>query len=169
MGAIGLLRTQKAIGVDLHLETAVAENAFGDHGHHVHPVDLRRHDEGCRFVVGIGGRRADARDKHLIGVQQVTIPRRRPFIRRTRRKRHEQRLVFVERATQKNHRVHTHQQTFAVGIAVTSAQPALRNLAKDGAGIALDLGTAHALIARLGTLWHLLRRRCLHAGKSIGF
>ena len=166
---IGLLCTQESVGVDLHLEAAVTENAFGDHGHHVHTVDLRRHDERRWFVVGVGGGRADACDKHLIGVQQVTMPRRRPFIRRTRRKRHEHRLVFVERAAQKNHRVHTHQQTFAVGITVTSTQPALRNLAKDGAGIALDLGTAHALIARLGTLWHLLHRSGLHAGKPIGF
>ena len=35
---IGLLGTQVAVGVDLDLEAAVTEDAFGHHGHHVHTM-----------------------------------------------------------------------------------------------------------------------------------
>jgi hypothetical protein len=59
----GLLGTEIAIGVDLHLDAAVAEDALGHDGDHVDAVVPGRDDEGRRLVVGIGRGRADAGDE----------------------------------------------------------------------------------------------------------
>ena len=59
----GALRAEIAVGVDLHLDAAIAENALGHDGDHVDAVDFRRHDERRRLVVGIGGAGADRRDE----------------------------------------------------------------------------------------------------------
>ena len=59
-----LLGAEVAVGVDLHLEAAVAEDAFGDDGDEVDAFVLRGDDEGRRLVVGIGRARADAGDEH---------------------------------------------------------------------------------------------------------
>ena len=67
-----LLGAEVAVGVDLHLEAAVAEDALGDDGDHVDAVVLRGDDEGRRLVVGIGGARADAGDEH----RRVAVRRR---------------------------------------------------------------------------------------------
>jgi hypothetical protein len=61
----GLLGTQVAVGVDLHLHAAVAEDALGHHGDHVDAFHLGGHDEGRRLVVGIGGAGADTGDEGL--------------------------------------------------------------------------------------------------------
>ena len=59
----GAFFAQMAVGVDLHLQAAIAEDAFGDHGHHVHTSRLGSHDEGGGFVIGVGGGRANAGDE----------------------------------------------------------------------------------------------------------
>jgi hypothetical protein len=51
-------------------------------------------------------------------------------------------------APQQHHRVDAHQHAFLVGVAVAGAGAAVRNLAQHRAGVALDLGRAHALVAR---------------------
>ena len=71
---IGLFGAEKAVGVDLHFQTAVAENAFGHHRDHVHPARLRRHNKGRWFVVGVGGGRADAGDENLVAQHQIIRP-----------------------------------------------------------------------------------------------
>ena len=71
---IGLLGAQEAVGVDLHLETAVTEDALGDHRNHVDATRFRGDDERRRLVVRVRRRGADAGDEHLIGQQQVAIP-----------------------------------------------------------------------------------------------
>ena len=62
---IGLFGAQVAVGVQLHLEAAVAEDAFGDDGHHVHAVGLRGDDEGRGFVIRVGGGGADTGDEKV--------------------------------------------------------------------------------------------------------
>ena len=55
---------QITVGIDLHFEAAIAEDAFGDHGHHVDPLRARSHDKRRRLVIGVGGGSAYASDKH---------------------------------------------------------------------------------------------------------
>src|SRR4029079_4215360 len=57
-----LLRAEVAVGVDLHLEAAVAEDALGDDRHHVDAAVLRRDDERRRLGIGVGRPRAGPRD-----------------------------------------------------------------------------------------------------------
>ena len=71
---VGLLGAEEAVGVDLHLEAAVAEDAFGDHGHHVDALRLRPHDEGRGLVVGVGGGRAHAGHEDLVGEKEIAAP-----------------------------------------------------------------------------------------------
>ena len=68
------LGAEVAVGVDLQLDAAVAEDALGDHGHHVDALVLAGDDEGCRLVVGIGGAGADAGDELLGLAQQPALP-----------------------------------------------------------------------------------------------
>ena len=58
------LIAQIPVGVDLHLQAAVTEDTFGDHGDHVHALGLGSDDEGCGFVIGVSGGSANAGDKH---------------------------------------------------------------------------------------------------------
>ena len=72
-----LLGAQVAVGVDLHLEAAVAEDAFGDDGDEVDAVVPRGDDEGRRLVVRIRGAGADAGDEdRRVGVWIVERARR---------------------------------------------------------------------------------------------
>src|SRR5262249_29513263 len=57
--------TEIAVGVDLHLDAAIAEDAFGHDRHHVDAIDLGGDDERRRLVVGIGGARADRGDENV--------------------------------------------------------------------------------------------------------
>ncbi len=68
-----LLGPEIAVGVDLHLQAAIAEDALRDDGHHVDALDLARDDEGCGLVVGIGGAGADAGDERL-RPDQLAVP-----------------------------------------------------------------------------------------------
>ena len=68
-----LLGPEIAVGVDLHLEAAIAEDALRDDGHHVDALDLARDDERCGLVVGIGGAGADAGDERL-RPDQLAVP-----------------------------------------------------------------------------------------------
>ena len=73
---VRLLRAEVAVGVDLHLQAAVAEDALGDDRHHVDPFVARGHDERGGLVVRVGGGGADAGDEDLVGPQQVAVPGR---------------------------------------------------------------------------------------------
>ena len=70
----GLLRADVAVGVDLHLHAAVAEDPLRDDGHHVHARRLARDDEGRRLVIGIGGAGADSGDEALGLRDQAAAP-----------------------------------------------------------------------------------------------
>ena len=68
--------TEKPVGVDLDLETAVAEDAFGHHRDHVHARVLRGHDERRWLVVGIGGAAVDRRHEHRRVADDGPVPAR---------------------------------------------------------------------------------------------
>ena len=72
------LGAEVAVGVDLHLHAAVAEDALGHDRDHVDALDLRGDDEGRRLVVGIGRAGADAGDEGLAVAQQARRPRPSP-------------------------------------------------------------------------------------------
>ena len=59
----GAFGAEVAVGVDLHLGAAVAEDRLGDDGDDVGALDLAGDDEGGGLVVGVGGAGADAGDE----------------------------------------------------------------------------------------------------------
>ena len=71
---VGDLWTDMTIRVDLHLNTAIAEDAFRDDRDGVHPVIVARDDERGGFVVRIGGAGADFRDENVFAGDQVAVP-----------------------------------------------------------------------------------------------
>ena len=71
------LRPDVAVGIDLHLEAAIAEDTLGDDRHRVDALVLRRHDERRRLVVGIGRARADPGHEHR-RVRRFRRPRPSP-------------------------------------------------------------------------------------------
>ncbi len=176
---VGLLGAEAAVGVDLHLEAAVAEDALGDDGDHVDALGLGGHDEGSRLVVGVGGGRAHAGDEDLVGMQQVAVPvgcgdgvrgvGRRRFGGAVER--HQRRRVGCDLAAQQHHGIDAHQHTVPVGIAVARAGAAVGDLAQHRAGVALDLGRAHLLVARRrlaeGAAAGFCNHRHVHAGQSV--
>ena len=70
----GGLRAEMAVGVDLHLHAAIAEDALGHDGDGVDAVVLGRDDEGRGLVVGIGGAGADAGDEGARRIEQLAVP-----------------------------------------------------------------------------------------------
>jgi len=70
----GAFGAEMAVGVDLHLDAAIAEDALGNHRHHVDAVDFLRHDEGGGLVVGIGGAGTDGGDEGIAGRDDVALP-----------------------------------------------------------------------------------------------
>src|SRR5690349_14021560 len=69
-----LLGSDEAIGVDLQLEAAIAEDALGHDGHHVDIVVPARDNEWCGLIVGIGGAGANPSDEGLARRQQAAFP-----------------------------------------------------------------------------------------------
>ena len=63
-----------AIGINLQLDPAVAENPFCDHRHHIHAFDLGRNDEWRRFVVRIRGARANGGNERVRAANQIAVP-----------------------------------------------------------------------------------------------
>ena len=131
-----LLRAHVAVGVDLQLDAAVAEDALGHHRHHVDAVVLARHDEGRRLVVGIGGARADAGEE----VPARGHGRRRkdaalPF--RVGEERH-QLALLVDHLLRQHQGIHARQHALHIAVAVAGAGAAKPDAAEHGTGIAGD-------------------------------
>ena len=126
------LRPEKSVGVDLHLDAAIAEDAFGHHGDHVDAVDLRRHNERRRFVVGIGGAGADGRHENAGLVDELAVPVADGL------ERHDP-PAMGHRALQHNMGIDTHQFAVMIGVAVAGARRARLDVAHHGTRIAADL------------------------------
>ena len=63
-----------AIGIDLHFDATVTEDALGHDRHHVHRVDRGGNDERSRFVVGIGRSCPDGRHECSGLIDEVAVP-----------------------------------------------------------------------------------------------
>ena len=120
------------IGVDLHLDAAVTEDAFGHHRDHVDAVDLGGHDERRRLVVGIGGAGADGGDENARLVNDLAVPVAGGLERH-------QPPAMGHRALQHNMRIDAHQFAIVIGIAIAGARRARLDVAHDRTGIAADL------------------------------
>jgi hypothetical protein len=68
------LRPQEAIGVDLHLDAAIAEDALGHDGDHVDAVNFRGDDKRRWLVVGIGRAGADRGYEGFARADDLAVP-----------------------------------------------------------------------------------------------
>ena len=127
------LGAEIAVGVDLHLDAAIAENALGHDRDHVHAVDFRGHDEGRRLVVGIGGSGPDGGHEHVRLVDDLAVP-----IAATGLERH-QPSAMRYRLLQHDMRIDAHQLAVVIGIAIACARSARLDVAHHRTGIAADL------------------------------
>jgi hypothetical protein len=133
------------------------KDAFGHHGDHVDALDLARDDEGRGLVVRIGGAGANGGDEAVVGVDDLAVPVRAPV-----EEGHQ--LAALRLGLLDDHqRIDTDQFAVFIGVAVTRARPARRDVAHDGAGIAADLvafarWTSHCRAPSPGCREHLVRR-----------
>ena len=121
-----------AIGVDLHLDAAIAEDAFGHDRDHVDAIDLRGDDEGRRLVIGIGGAGADRGDEHVGLVDELAVPIAAGLERH-------QPSAMRHRSLQHDMRIDAHQFAIVIGIAIARARRARLDVAHHRTGIAADL------------------------------
>src|SRR5579871_1484235 len=134
------LRTQMAVGIDLHLYAAVAENSFGHDCDHVHAIDLRRNDERRGLVVGIGCARANRGHKGLAVVGEGAIPLASAL------QEWNDRLAALDCTIEYYVRIKPHQFALVVAVAVARSSPAGLDVAQHGAGIAADRVISHAVL-----------------------
>ena len=131
---------EMAVGVDLHLDAAIGEDALGDDGDQIDALDLLADDEGRRLVVGIGGAGADRGDEAAAGVDQFAVP-----LPRLRRERHDG-AAGSRPLVEDGQRVHAHDPAADIAVAVAGAGAAVGDVAHDRTGIAADL-LRHLLLA----------------------
>ncbi len=133
------LMADMAVGVDLHLDAAIAEDALGDDGDHVHVVGLLRHDERRRLVVGIGGAGADGGDEGAVGLDDVAAP----GFALARQKRHHLAAGGLG-VLDDGERIDADQFAALVGVTVAGAALAVGDVAHHRAGVAADLALDRA-------------------------
>ena len=126
------LRAEIAVGVDLHLDAAIAEDAFGHHGDHVDAVDLGGDDERRRLVIRIGRAGADRGDEDDRLANQLAVPIAAGLERH-------QPSAMRHRLLQHDMRIDPHQFAIVIGIAIAGACRARPDVAHHRAGIAADL------------------------------
>ena len=129
-----------AIGVDLHLDAAVGEDAFGDDGDEIDAFDHLADDEGRRLVVGISGAGADRRDETPAGVHQLAIP---GFAFGDER---HHGAAGLCRVVEDGQRIHAHDAAADIAVASAGAGAAVGDVAHDGTGVAADF-FRHLLLA----------------------
>src|SRR5690349_21115756 len=130
--------TQMAIGIDLHLHAAVAEDSFRDNCDHIDPFHLRRDNEGCRFVIGVSRARANGGDKCLGVADQRSVP-----ILAALDKWHDG-FATLNSAIQHDVRVQAHQLAVFVAVAIARSSAPGLDVAKHRTGIATDCIVSHA-------------------------
>ena len=159
-----LLGPEEAVGVDLHLHAAVAEDTFGHDRDHVDAVVLGRNDEGRGLVIGIGRGGADAGHERVLAFAQLAAPGGAAL---------DEGHARGIGLGQQHQRIDPHQPALFVGVAVAGAGAARPDAAQYGAGIAAhDAGSAFS-VAERDVVAHVpfpfnatmaSRRRCGNSG-----
>src|ERR1700733_14454927 len=125
-------RAEETVGVDLHLDAAIAEDALGDDRDHIDAIDLGRHDDGWRLVIGISSAGADRCDKHILFVNDLAVPVAAGLERH-------QPSAMRYRPLQQDMRIDAHQLAVVIGVAVARPGRARLDVAHHRTGIAADL------------------------------
>ena len=141
------LGSEMSIGVDLHLHSAVAEDALGDDRDHIHALDFRGNNEGRRLVVRIGRARSDGSHKGLGSAHDVAVP----FLLALKERNH--RSAPRQRAIEHHVRIDAHQLAITIAVAVASSQSAGLDVAEHRAGVATN-----GIVVRHGGSWCSVRR-----------
>ena len=150
-----LLRADVAVGIDFHLDAAVAENPFGDHRDHIDSLVFTPDDERGRFVIRIGGSASDGRWENRILGHQRSVPPLRGF-----QKGHHLLFLF-QSPLGDQHRVKALEFPVDVAVTVTGTCLTGADATEDWTGIAIDflvlnrLGNrfAHACIPFCWIAW----------------
>src|SRR5581483_6114884 len=121
-----------AVGVDLHLDAAIREDALGDDGDHVDTVDLGRDDEGRGLIVRIGRARANRGHEGRGLVNDVAVP---VFGAAE----WHQLAALRHRALENDMRIDADELTVVVGVAIAGARRTRLDVAHHRTGIAADL------------------------------
>ncbi len=127
-----------AVGIDLHFDATVAEDALGHDRHHVHCVDGGGDDEGSRFVIGIGRARSDGGHEGSGLIDDVTVPVLTVF------KEGNDRLSARNCLIEQHVGIETNQLSIVIGIAVARSGPAGLDVTQDRAGVTTDGVVTHA-------------------------
>jgi hypothetical protein len=134
------LGSDVTVGVDLHLDAAIREDALGDDGDQIDAFDLLADDEGRRLVVGIGGAGAYGGDEATAGVDQLAIPRLALGTNGTR----------LGGVVEDRQRVEPHDPPADIAVAVAGAAAAVCDVAHHRARIAADLFSDQLLAGVMG-------------------
>ncbi len=118
-----------AIGIDLHFDATVTEDALGHNRHHVHRVDGGGDDERSRFVIGISGSRSDGGHECSGLIDEVTVPVL------TVLQELDDRLSARNRLIEQHVRIETNQPSIMIGVTVARSGPAGLDVAQDRAGV----------------------------------
>jgi hypothetical protein len=123
------LRPDIAVGVDLHLHAAIAEDALGHDRDRVHPFHLRADDERCGLIIRVGRPRPDPGDEHLPVPHQAPVPGRIP------QERHHP-PTLVRHPPRQHHGIEPHQPPLDIPVPIARPRPPRPDPAQDRAGIA---------------------------------
>ena len=155
---ISLLGAEITVGIDLHLDAAIAEDAFRNDGHHIDALNLGGDDERRWLVIRIGGARAEPGNKVLTRCQHLARPGLAAL-----HKRHQ----FVRTAGDQQG-IKAIELTADIGVTVTGADLAFPDAAQHRAGVAADdlvIRFRHGFPPRLFSSASMAARsRCGRAG-----
>src|SRR5205085_11269465 len=125
-------RPEVTVGIYLHFDAAIAEDALRHHGDHVDTVNFRRHDEGRGSVIGISGASADCGHKYARLVHDLAVPIAGGL------ERHQPSAVRYC-SLQNDMRIDAHQLAVVICITIARACCAGLDVTHHRAGIAADL------------------------------
>src|ERR1700719_2375807 len=112
------------VRVDLYLDAAVAEDAFGDDGDHVDALHLRRDDERRGLVVGIRRAGADGGDEIVGAAHDAAIP-----LAITIEKRND-RIAARHRSIEYDMWIDAHQLSVVIAVTIARTGPARLDVAQ---------------------------------------
>jgi len=127
------LGAEMAIGIDLHLDAAIRENAFVTTVTMSTPSICEETMKGAGLVIGIGGAGADCGHEHVGLTDEFAVP-----IAATGLKRH-QPPAMRYRSLQHDMRIDAYQFAIVIGVTIARARRARFDVAHHRTGIAADL------------------------------